>query len=106
MSIQSLNPYINFEGNAEKAIRHYERTLGAKVERLVRYREVPNSNFPRELEDKVMHCELRIGDGVVMVSDASPQMCHVGGASQVALHFSDDADLTAKFESLGQDGKT
>ena len=32
MSIKKLNPYIHFNGTAEKAIKLYESALGAKAE--------------------------------------------------------------------------
>src|SRR5215468_2792008 len=105
MSIRQVSPYINFEGNSEQAIRHYERTLGAKVERLVRYGEVPDNKFAPELQNRVMHCELRIGDGVVMLSDAMGGMGPTA-AAQIALDFSDAAELTARFDALAKDGKT
>jgi len=37
MAIDELNPYVNLNGTAERAIRLYESALGAKVESLMRF---------------------------------------------------------------------
>ena len=41
MSITNLNPYLNFNGDAEKAIKLYEKALGAKAENVMRWSEMP-----------------------------------------------------------------
>ena len=41
MAINDLNPYLNFDGNAAKAVKLYESALGAKVETLSRFGDVP-----------------------------------------------------------------
>jgi hypothetical protein len=43
MSIKQLNPYLNFNGTAEKAIRRYESALGAKTEGLMRFGDIPGT---------------------------------------------------------------
>jgi PhnB protein len=55
---QGVIPYLMVRG-ASDAIAWYQRALGA--EELVR--------MPMEGSDKLMHCELRINDGPVFLSD-------------------------------------
>lgn len=43
MSIKKLSPYIHFNGTAAKAIELYESALGAKIEAISRYGDVPGS---------------------------------------------------------------
>jgi uncharacterized glyoxalase superfamily protein PhnB len=51
MSIENLNPYINFNGTADKAIRLYQSALGAKAETVVHYGDVPGMNAPPQSEE-------------------------------------------------------
>ena len=37
MPIKQLNPYLNFNGTADQAIKLYERALGAKTEHIQRF---------------------------------------------------------------------
>lgn len=107
MAVASLNPYINLNGNAEKAIKLYENALGAKVEHLMRMGDVPsNDACSSEDKNRVMHAALRIGPSVLMVSDGHP-----GGAAvtetkvSIALHFEDAAEATTTFDALAAGGK-
>ena len=65
-----IQPYLSFDGRCEEAIEFYRRTLGAKVEMLMRFKEAPEPGMsPPEAGDKVMHSALRIGDSMVLASD-------------------------------------
>ena len=37
MAIKQLNPYLNFNGTADKAIQLYQSALGAKVDNVMRF---------------------------------------------------------------------
>jgi len=60
MAIKQLNPYLNFDGTAGKAIELYQRVLGAKVEALQRFGDMPRNQQPPENKDRVMHALLRL----------------------------------------------
>ena len=65
-----VESYLNFDGRCEEAIEFYRRTLGAKVEMLMRFKDAPEPGMsPPEAGDKVMHSALRIGDSMVLASD-------------------------------------
>jgi len=106
MAILSINPYLNFDGTAAKAIELYERALGAKVEFIQRFGEVPDMPCPPELKDRVMHAQLRIGESHLMISDTPPGDTIVGtGNAYVAIHLNDVADAAARFEALAKGGQ-
>jgi len=106
MSIKQLNPYLNFNGTAGQAVELYERTLGARTESIQRFGDLPGMAVPEEHKHRVMHARLRIGEGVVMISDAPPEMAvALEGNVHVCLHFDQVADATARFEALAQGGK-
>ena len=106
MPIKSLNPYLNFNGTADKAIELYASALGAKADNVMRFGDVPGMDAPAAHEGRVMHAALAIGAGVVMVSDTMPDRpVAAEGNVHVALHFDDVAEMRKKFEALAAGGK-
>lgn len=104
MTIQKLNPYLNFNGNAAEAIALYERALGAKTEQIMRFGDMPD--MPARQKDSVLHAALRLGEATLMVSDTMPeQPVTQGSASHVCLHFADARDMQKKFDALAVGGK-
>ena len=104
MTIQKLNPYILLNGTAEKAIKLYESALGAKTENITRYGE--GKTIPPEHKELIMHAAIRIGEGMVMLSDASPDKpAPAGGNIQITLHFTELAAMEKAFDALAAGGK-
>jgi PhnB protein len=105
MAIKNLNPYLMFNGTAEKAIKLYESALGARTENLSRYGDTPGMDLPDEQKGLVIHALLHIGGGIVMVSDTTPnQPVPNDGNVHVALDFDDVEDMAKKFEALAAGG--
>jgi PhnB protein len=90
MSIKTLNPYLLFNGDAEKAIRLYERALGAKLEgNIMRYGEVPGGQPDSPHKDLAMPgTPVKFGESV-----------------HVCLDFDDPADMAQRFDALAAGGK-
>ena len=106
MAIKQLNPYLNFNGTAAQAIKLYEKALGAKTESQMGWADAPGQPATPETKDRVMHARLRIGDGVVMVSDSQPGMpVTAGNNMHVTLDFDDAADMARRFDALAAGGK-
>jgi len=105
MSIKQLNPYIHLNGTAEKAIKLYESALGAKTEGLMRWSEMPGENVKPEHKNLVMHSRLKVGGGVIMVSDALPGMPVKQEAGvEIMLDFTDVAEMKKCFDALASGG--
>ena len=41
----SINPYINFNGNAEEAFNFYKSVFGGEFETIVRFKDLESSEF-------------------------------------------------------------
>jgi PhnB protein len=105
MAIKQLNPYLNFNGTAAKAIKLYESALGAKAE-VMPWASGPGAPSGDEYKDRVMHARLQIGPGVLMLSDTQPSApVATGGNAHVSLDFDDPADMARRFEALSAGGK-
>ncbi|MGK3998151.1 VOC family protein [Sorangium sp. So ce1024] len=107
MSIKSLNPYLMFDGTAEKAIALYERALGAKSEGPpMRFGDIPGDKPAPESKDRIMHATLRVGGGILMISDTMPGMpASKTSNTEVCLHFDDADDMARAFDALAAGGK-
>ena len=71
-----IQPYLSFDGRCEEAIAFYARTLRAKVEMMMRWKDAPSGACPGGITppaDKIMHAALRIGDSMVLASDGNCQ---------------------------------
>src|SRR5436190_1828515 len=92
-------PFVFLRGTDESG-------RGGKTEGLMRFGDVPGMNVAPEHQNRVMHARLRIGEGVIMISDTQPGMpVALEGNVHVCLDFDDVADMTKKFEALAVNGK-
>lgn len=60
-----VQPYLSFYGQAEAALKFYEKALGAKTMFMMRFKDAPpNPDYPvtPEVADKIMHASFTIGD--------------------------------------------
>lgn len=101
-----LQPYLFFDGRCEEAINFYERTIGAKLNMLMRWKDAPDKNMcaPGN-ENMVMHAQVQIGDTEVMMSDgrATGQPKFQGFSLSLSVPTESDADRV--FAALGDGGQ-
>ncbi|MES2225117.1 MAG: VOC family protein [Patescibacteria group bacterium] len=67
----TINPYINFNGNAEEAFTFYKSVFGGEFAALSRFKDMTSPGFsvsPAEAE-KIMHISLPIGPNLLMGND-------------------------------------
>jgi PhnB protein len=68
-----INPYLNFNGNCEEAFNFYKSVFGGEFTSIQRFKDVPSENpLPEAEGDWVMHVELPIGKGTVLMGSDSP----------------------------------
>ena len=98
--------YLFFDGRAEEGIEFYKKTLGAKVEMLMRFKDSPDTSMckPGD-ENKVMHAYMNIGETGVMISDGrnTGQPKFEGFALSIATKTEAEADRL--FNALLDGGK-
>ena len=106
MEVQS---YLVFDGRCEEAIEFYKSALGAKVTRLLRFKDNPGECDPSmarpEIQNKVMHASLSIGDSVVMVSDGRCQGKSKFEGFSLSLTPANAAEADRLFAALADGGK-
>jgi PhnB protein len=69
-----INPYIHFNGNAEKAFMFYKSVFGGEFAMITRYKDMPMPGFemPEEEANKIMHIALPIGKNSMLMGSDTP----------------------------------
>jgi PhnB protein len=106
LALKTVNAYLNFDGNAADAIALYERALGAKVNFVQRFSEIPGATFEGDTANRVMHATLTLGSGTVMISDTMPGSTVTHGTSMhVTLQYDGPDVVDAHFAALAEGGR-
>ena len=101
-----IQPYLMFNGRTDEALGFYARTLGAKIEMLMRFKEAPDqSMIPPGSGDKVMHACFRIGDSALMASDGGCNQQTSFQGFALSLTVPNEAEADRVFAALGDGGQ-
>lgn len=104
MKVNSINPYIHFNGNCKDAIALYERVLRVKAQVML-YGDGPAGPCPEGAQGLVMHAEFQFEGGKLMVSDAPPAYAGTVGTNvEVAFEAAEVEDMLAIFAGLSEGG--
>jgi len=72
----TINPYINFNGNAEEAFNLYKAVFGGEFASVVRFKDLESSEFPvsEDEANKIMRIVLPIGGNTLIANDVPESM--------------------------------
>jgi PhnB protein len=102
-----VQPYLDFNGRCDEAIEFYKSALGAKVNMMMRFKEMPGGCAPGtspDVGEKVMHSSLSIGDSIVLMSDGRCQGKTTFHGIALSLLLKDDARAEQCFTALAEGG--
>jgi PhnB protein len=73
--MRTINPWINFNGNAEEAFTFYKSVFGGEFAKIIRFKDLSSAEFPvAETEaNKIMHIALPIGKHNVLIANDVPE---------------------------------
>jgi PhnB protein len=104
-----IQPYLNFDGRCEEAIAFYTRTLGAKVEMIMRWKDAPPGACPEGMPtppaDKVMHAAVQVGGTTMLASDGQCQGQPSFKGITLSLTVADDGEAHRAFNALADGGQ-
>ena len=102
----NITPYLIFDGQCEAAFKFYEQCLRGKLEAMLPFEGAPGcEQMPPEMNDKIMHARLVVGDFALMGSDNNPQFPYEGiKGSSVALGLDNAAEAERIFNALAEGG--
>ena len=69
----TINPHINYNGNAEEAFTFYKSVFGGEFTKITRFKDLASPEFPidEKEENKIMHIALPIGNNTLMANDVA-----------------------------------
>ena len=105
----SINPYINFNGNAEEAFQFYQSVFGGEVQVVTRFKDLESDDFPvaPEEADKIMRIVLPIGDSMLIANDVPASMGRVSeneNRSKIAVAVDSRSEADRVFAGLSEGG--
>jgi PhnB protein len=105
----TINPYINFNGNAEEAFSFYKSVFGGEFASVVRFKELKSSEFPVPEEDanKIMRIVLPIGGNTLIANDVPESLGPVSeneNRSKIAISAETKEEADKLFKGLSEGG--
>jgi len=106
----TINPYINFNGNAEEAFSFYKSVFGGEFGSVVRFKDLEGPEFPvpEEDADKIMRITLPIGGNTLIANDVPAAMGPVSeneNRSKIAISAATKEEADKLFDGLSQGGE-
>lgn len=101
-----LAAYLSFDGTCADAMKFYARVLGAKVEALITYGQVPgDQNCAPADADRIMHAYLVHKDFALMAGDTPPGVPYEGiKGVMMALTYDSVAEAQRVFNAFADGG--
>ena len=104
-----INPYINFNGNAEEAFLFYKSVFGGEFAMIRRFKDMqsPENPFSEDEANKIMHIALPIGKNVLMANDIPESMGKVNeneNRSKISVSAESKEEADKIFNGLSAGG--
>jgi PhnB protein len=105
----TINPYINFNGNAEEAFNFYKSVFGGEFETVVRFKDLESPEFPvpENEANKIMRITLPIGGNMLIANDVPESLGPVNeneNRSKISVHAKSREEADKIFAGLTQGG--
>lgn len=106
----TINPWINFNGNAEEALTFYKSVFGGEFTKIIRMKDIASAEFPVSDADaqKIMLITLPIGGTVLMANDVPSFMGQVSeneNRSKISVTAENREEAEAIFNGLSAGGQ-
>jgi PhnB protein len=107
----TINPHINFNGNAEEAFTFYKSVFGGDFSKVMRFKDLAVSGFPMAEKDKnkIMHIALPIGKSNVLMANDVPEFMgrtnENENRSKIAISAESKEEADKLFNGLSAGGK-
>lgn len=105
----TINPYINFNGNAEEAFNFYKSVFGGEFKKIMRFKDLKNPGFeiPEKELNKIMYISLPIGNNILIANDVPEMMGRVNeneNRSKISVIVDSKQEADRIFNGLTEGG--
>lgn len=107
----TINPWINFNGNAEEAFAFYKSVFGGEFGKIIRFKDIASAEFKvsEKDENKIMLITLPIGkNNVLMANDVPSFMGKVNeneNRSKISVSAENKEEANTIFKGLSVGGQ-
>jgi len=106
----TINPHINFNGNAEEAFTFYRSVFGGEFAKIIRFKDIASSEFPVAEKEahKIMHIALPIGQNVLIANDVPESMGRTNeneNRSKISISAESRAEADKLYHGLSAGGQ-
>jgi PhnB protein len=105
-----INPYLNYNGNAEEAFNFYKSVFGGEFAKVMRFKDMSSPEFivAESEAEKIMHIALPIGKNVLMANDVPESMGKTNeneNRSKIAISAESKEEADKLFNGLSAGGQ-
>jgi PhnB protein len=105
----TINPYINFNGNAEEAFTFYKSVFGGEFTEIKRFKDLASDEFPvsENEANKIMRIVLPIGSNVLIANDVPEILGKVNeneNRSKISISAESKEEADKLFNGLSEGG--
>ena len=106
----TINPWINFNGNAEEAFTFYKSVFGGEFSKVIRFKDMESPEFPvaENEKNKIMLIALPIGkSGMLMANDVPEVLGKVNeneNRSKISISAESKEEADKLFSGLSAGG--
>lgn len=106
----TINPYINFNGNAEEAFIFYKSVFGTEFTKVIRFKDISSPEFvvPEKEANKIMYIALPIGKNILIANDVPESMGQVNeneNRSKISIITDSKEEAEILFNKLSLGGQ-
>jgi PhnB protein len=107
----TLNPWINFNGNAEEAFTFYKSVFGGEFTKIVRFKDLASDEMPvaEKEENKIMYIALPISAGNMLIANDIPEVMgrvnEKENRSKILVNTESKAEADRLFAGLSEGGE-
>lgn len=107
----TINPWINFNGNAEEAFTFYKSVFGGEFTKIIRFKDIATEEFPvpENEASKIMYIALPIGEGNVLIANDVPEILGIvnerENRSKIFVSTESKEEAERLFNGLSQEGE-
>mgnify|MGYP003394531090 CR=1 FL=1 len=98
----TINPWINFNGNAEEAFTFYKSVFGGEFTKVIRFKDLADPEFPvaQKEENKIMQIVLPIGSANMLIGNDVPEFMGKVNENENRSKIHVDADSKEEAEKI------
>jgi PhnB protein len=106
--MRTINPWINFNGNAEEAFTFYKTVFGGEFTKIIRFKDLTGFEIAESDADKIMYIALPLGQHNLLIANDVPEfmgrVSETENRSKIKVNAESREEADHIFNGLSADG--